>query len=1472
MDHQSLSTENSLSSLDSKVTASLSSVDSEVTANLELIFPTAVRDRIKRCISLYKARHSFDLWNRNNPAVMTQWCVERFLDNDPELDNNDVVAGDDISITKYEPSKDVMVTGFSSGDEKTVDASSTESLKSGIKSLASDRSVVLNKMSDSSCTSISDKSDLIEGTKQTSDINNTKDLKSPSHELTSDVNNTKDPISPVTSSDKSLPTPSYLKSVSTSFDISRNDTYSSTILDSSSEDSRDSVVSQEGFSEEDLPAIPFPKKANTSIGSLFSKPQSSHRSTTASSSQSSFSVTVSNSLKSAMKRPSWASDAGNGYLNSKSTITRPPGSAHNSLSSATSSLSSAYSSPGSTNRKQDPAHSSPSSIHRPTGSAYSSPSSAHRSTGPALSSPSSAHRPTGPALSSPSSFHRPTGPALNSPSSAHKPTGPAHSSPSSAHRPFGSPYSSPSSAHRSTGPAHSSPSSAHSSSSSAHKPAGSPYNSTSAAHNSHGSAHRPFDSAYNSTSSAHRPTSPVNNSPSSGHTPLDSAYNSTSSAHRPTVPAHRPTGSAHSSTFKLSPSKFNFTQKIPGKAVPSSTFQPNTITSSCVLTTTPEFSSVTTSPMATHSRLSSLNSSTRTEQTITIQSTHHITCSSSKNSASPSSHENIPVVTEITTPGPKISVKLNRLTEETIGEYQPDRHIEDKMKHDDNRFNIGCQIKCGHCSKCKDDNVMKEPSLHPPSISNNNNNNILVHTIPTYVNAADQYFKDVYDDTRGHDAGFPDSSKSTDPGFKEDQVYFVTNRFGKREAMLYKNGGLIPYGQRNGTKPDIHGFIEGHTYKIACEGQKPKEMVWLKGKLRSRREMIQRYHAERRQEQENETKRMLDVLARSRQKIADIEPTVPLVNFGTWRERRESLVAHRKKEQDPNHLNPVQNLTEKSSVSKTKHVRFADGANLLENEDLENDDSMMNNDNILDLTEDITEITNNDNNTVNEIQPVEVIDDEKRVKNEVLELFPDVDIPYLDDLCSQHTGPMAVNNICLALLDSKYPKSATSAAKTDTSSKSVEKKQYIDYYTHPSFNVMSEYLPEFAAYRGQTFYKLSSEFRWIPAQEIRFVLNQRKYYAPAHRELSNIWKIPANAVKNASPSSRGILKGFTFEFEIETKSGQKVKREMKLLKNRRPAIVSNTLGLVPELKEEIAFVEQKIQESAVEEDYKVACYMNEQEYETEGQCIECGCCYMECPFESMVQCYEGHLFCETCLKQYAREAIFGQGKADLKCMTDLCDSSFPHSQLEKALPSDILVKYEDRCTEESLNLADLGDLVKCPFCDFRACLDSDSRVFMCQNPGCKKESCRHCQSDWKDHFGKKCSEVEKKDETKLRVEYEEKMTKAKVRVCHRCKAQFTKEDGCNKMTCRCGAKQCYICRKPDIDYNHFCGHPRDPGKLCTKCISCSLWTNPDEDDNRAIAELQKAGEEEKRLKGFTCDTVIGVPDEPPVKKQKVDNK
>ena len=125
-------------------------------------------------------------------------------------------------------------------------------------------------------------------------------------------------------------------------------------------------------------------------------------------------------------------------------------------------------------------------------------------------------------------------------------------------------------------------------------------------------------------------------------------------------------------------------------------------------------------------------------------------------------------------------------------------------------------------------------------------------------------------------------------------------------------------------------------------------------------------------------------------------------------------------------------------------------------------------------------------------------------------------------------------------------------------------------------------------------------------------------------------------------------------------------------------------------------------------------------------------------------------------------------------------------------------------------------------------------VFQCPVEDCRYESCRKCGKE--PHIPLRCDEVvqqKRQDEGRLKVE--EAMAQAKIRKCPKCSTPFVKSEGCNKMVCRCGTKMCYICRKElqGDPYAHFCKVPHCDHKRCQSCV---LFTNAEEDDERAIRE------------------------------------
>ncbi|KAI0398845.1 hypothetical protein F4802DRAFT_591810 [Xylaria palmicola] len=133
--------------------------------------------------------------------------------------------------------------------------------------------------------------------------------------------------------------------------------------------------------------------------------------------------------------------------------------------------------------------------------------------------------------------------------------------------------------------------------------------------------------------------------------------------------------------------------------------------------------------------------------------------------------------------------------------------------------------------------------------------------------------------------------------------------------------------------------------------------------------------------------------------------------------------------------------------------------------------------------------------------------------------------------------------------------------------------------------------------------------------------------------------------------------------------------------------------------------------------------------------------------------------------------------------------------------------------------------------------------FNCQNPNCGRASCMSCSKAWVDiHVCHESSLIA------LRTQVEQAMSMAIKRVCPRCSTSFVKTAGCNKLTCICGYKMCYVCRK-DIGasnegYQHFCQHfrPEGDGRQCKECNKCNLWETENTD---AILRKAKADAERR---------------------------
>jgi len=230
------------------------------------------------------------------------------------------------------------------------------------------------------------------------------------------------------------------------------------------------------------------------------------------------------------------------------------------------------------------------------------------------------------------------------------------------------------------------------------------------------------------------------------------------------------------------------------------------------------------------------------------------------------------------------------------------------------------------------------------------------------------------------------------------------------------------------------------------------------------------------------------------------------------------------------------------------------------------------------------------------------------------------------------------------------------------------------------------------------------------------------------------------------------------------------------------------------------------------------------------------CC---CPFNDQGSYSSIHGICVECIKGFAKASIgdgsVAEGGVGLRCPVPECKNALLIKDFEFYLDDRTYTALVERLQHEAIVAAAIDDLVTCPGCQIQLCVDRNVNFYDCS---CGRRQCRNCPRPYNErHERYTCSEL---DELDKQNKLEPKLSEVVVRICHRCKLQFVKEDGCNKMKCRCGAQQCYLCRRPVEDYSHFCecGWNGLSGRCPTCFKSCPLWGDPEERDTIRMEEVR----------------------------------
>ena len=221
------------------------------------------------------------------------------------------------------------------------------------------------------------------------------------------------------------------------------------------------------------------------------------------------------------------------------------------------------------------------------------------------------------------------------------------------------------------------------------------------------------------------------------------------------------------------------------------------------------------------------------------------------------------------------------------------------------------------------------------------------------------------------------------------------------------------------------------------------------------------------------------------------------------------------------------------------------------------------------------------------------------------------------------------------------------------------------------------------------------------------------------------------------------------------------------------------------------------------------------------QMFDCSCCCDEKMIEEFGQCTEGHLICKVCIKKHAENTIYQQLSCKIKCIecNEKCFGEFSEETLMCVLNDRVFSEYKNLKKLDEIKEISVDDInIKlCQHCSSGTDIGENIEQTLLVCMECFKDTCLKCNQV--DHPGKECYSLGNIAQSK-RQEIEDKMTEALIVKCKQCNKSIFKNEGCNKITCVCGAHNCYICKEiipKNVGYSHFC-----KSHDCN-CDKCHLW-------------------------------------------------